>query len=62
LPGLAAMYHLVPILFRPPVHPSYDRLLELREEVADLDRHERRLQAELNALSDSSSEDEFGLE
>jgi len=54
------MYHLVPILFRPPIQPSYDRLLELREEVDDLDRQERQLQVELNALSDSSSEDEPG--
>jgi len=57
--GLAAMCHLVPILFRPHLQPSYDRLLELREEAEDLALQERRLQAELSALSDSS-EDESG--
>jgi len=57
--GLAALFHLVPTLFRPLIQLSYERMLELREEAEDLDLQERRLQAELSAMSDSS-EDESG--
>jgi len=36
---------------------QYDRLLEMREEVSDMDQYQRRLEAELDALPDQSSSD-----
>jgi len=35
-----------------PLSPDYDRLLELQEEVWDMDRQQRQLEAELASLSE----------
>jgi len=41
------MYHIVPLLPQPPVHPSFEHMLELREEVAEKDQYKRRLRMKL---------------
>jgi len=61
--GYQAVRLLIPYIVSTPLSPAYDRLLELREEVLDMDRQERQLKAELASLpedpldSDSSGSD-----
>jgi len=43
-------YQFVPYLVPDTLSPTYERLLELREEVLDMDLRERQLEAELAAL------------
>jgi len=60
--GYGVIYHLGPFLLQSDIHPEYERLIDLCEEVLDIDRYHLCLQEELEAMSDTSSEAELERE
>jgi len=55
--GYRVLHNYVQQLISTSRSAQYERLLELREEVSDMDQYQRRLEAELDTLPDQSSSD-----
>jgi len=53
--GFRVLRLCVPFLISRPYRLEYERLLELREEVLDMDRQERQLEAELASMPEDPS-------
>jgi len=51
-------YYVVPYLLPISLPPAYERLLELREEVLDMDLHQCQLEAELATMPEGTSDSE----
>jgi len=64
--GYRVIHLCILYLVSPPLSPDYDGLLELQEEVRDMDRQQRQLEAKLASLPedplspDSPSSDAYG--